>query len=327
MQCARGDCLQEKGGVAHFSAADRDAMEAREDFWNVSRQLFGDCSRGVTSEVMRWPLMILPSSRVARPQDASKALKLVSLLSSSARSYSDTHKQRMLRPVSEVADIETRLGPAGRFVDPIYQHSRRHHVGLIRDLEKAGSIGFFETAVEHVGPFFVAKKAGARRFIPDARASNRSFLSPPSGPLLTAEGLCHVEFQGASEDVSKLVCGFGRYQERVSSDAHSSTVASVFFALPTVLASKVGYTGKTVEQKRLAPDSLIYLVPTTLPIGCCLAMLFCVTDHCIRGGNADSPLVTTPHHRCSEANTAWDRKASVGRMLTILGSGSWRKLH
>ena len=40
-----------------------------------------------------------------------------------------------------------------------------------------------------------------------------------------------------------------------------------FFALPAVLASEVGYMGKTIEQKRLAPDSLIIPVFTTLPIG------------------------------------------------------------
>ena len=56
---------------------------------------------------------------------------------------------------------------------------------------KAGSLGFVETAVEHVGLFFfffVAKKFGARRFIIDTRASILHFVSPPSGPLLTGEG-------------------------------------------------------------------------------------------------------------------------------------------
>ena len=47
----------------------------------------------------------------------------VSLLSYSARSYLDTYKQRMLRPVSEVADMDTLLGPASRYVDPVFQHS------------------------------------------------------------------------------------------------------------------------------------------------------------------------------------------------------------
>ena len=50
----------------------------------------------------------------------------------------------MLRPVSEVADMETRLRPAGRYVDPVFQHSRRHYVGFVRDLVKAGSVEFVE---------------------------------------------------------------------------------------------------------------------------------------------------------------------------------------
>ena len=60
------------------------------------------------------------SSRVVRPQDASKAPKLVSLLSGSASSYLETYKQRTLRPVSEVADMETWLGPAGRYLDRVF---------------------------------------------------------------------------------------------------------------------------------------------------------------------------------------------------------------
>ena len=116
-----------------------------------------------------------------------KALYLVSLLSSSARSYLDTNKQRVFRPVLEVADVETRLGLAGRDVDPVFQHSWRHHAGFVWDLVKAGSIGFVEGAVEHVGLFFVDEKAGAQRFIVYARASNRHFAKLPSGPLLTGE--------------------------------------------------------------------------------------------------------------------------------------------
>ena len=80
-----------------------------------------------------------------------KLPNLVSWLISSARSYLDTQKQRMHRPVSEVADMETRLGPAGRYVDPVFQHSRRYDVGFVRDLMKAGSARFVEDAVEHVG--------------------------------------------------------------------------------------------------------------------------------------------------------------------------------
>ena len=59
-------------------------------------------------------------------------------------------------------------------------------------------VDFVEDVVEHVGFFVVAKKAGAQSFIFDARASNRRFLRPPSRPLLSSEGLCHVEFQRIS---------------------------------------------------------------------------------------------------------------------------------
>ena len=36
MQCARGDSSQKEGGFANVSEADRDATEAREDFWHMS---------------------------------------------------------------------------------------------------------------------------------------------------------------------------------------------------------------------------------------------------------------------------------------------------
>ena len=66
--------------------------------------------------------------------------------------------QRMLLPVSEVADMETQLGPVSRYIDPVFQHSRRRLVGFVRDLVRAGSVDCVEDAVEHVGLHFVAKE-------------------------------------------------------------------------------------------------------------------------------------------------------------------------
>ena len=47
--------------------------------------------------------------------------------------------------------METGLGPTGRDADPVFQHSRRHPVGFVRDLVKTGSVGFVQDADEHVG--------------------------------------------------------------------------------------------------------------------------------------------------------------------------------
>ena len=74
----------------------------------------------------------------------------------------------MISPVPE--------GPASRYVDPVFQHSGRRFLGFVPDLVKAGSVGFVFTAVDDVGIFFVAKKAGARRFVVGARASNTFFF-------------------------------------------------------------------------------------------------------------------------------------------------------
>ena len=224
--------------------------------------------------------------------------------------------QRMLRPDSEVADMEAPLGPAGRCVDPVFQHSRRHHVGFIRDLVKAGSVGIVETAVEHAGLFFVAKTAGAQRLIIDARVSNRHFLNPPSGPLLTGEGLCHVEFQGAPEDAQNWFVG----SADVKNALHQMRIlgwSESFFPLRAVLASEVGYTGRAVDQKHL--------------VGLSWTMFFCqdVTEHCTLPGSADAPLFVCDDHSAPPLLGRQHGMGSVGSRWSYADnfgvSGSWRK--
>ena len=39
LQSARSDSVQEEGRVADFSEADRDGVEAREDFWSMSGEI------------------------------------------------------------------------------------------------------------------------------------------------------------------------------------------------------------------------------------------------------------------------------------------------
>ena len=105
----------------------------------------------------------------------------------------------MLRPVSEVADIGTGR-PSRRSSFP-GQPATQGGFGS-RSFE-SGSVEFVEDAVEHGGLFFFDKKAGAQRFIIDARANHRHFVRP----LLTGEGLCHAEFLGARGDAQNYFVG------------------------------------------------------------------------------------------------------------------------
>ena len=57
----------------------------------------------------------------------------------------------------------------------------------------------------------LSKKAGEQRFIIDARVITSPFFGPSSGPLFMRSRTCQVEFQGASERRSELVCRFSRY--------------------------------------------------------------------------------------------------------------------
>ena len=59
-------------------------------------------------------------------------------------------------------------------------------MGLVRGLVKAGSVGFVETAVEHVGLFLLPRRLGLK---------GSSLMVAQ-----TREVLCHVEFQGAPPD-------------------------------------------------------------------------------------------------------------------------------
>ena len=150
------------------------------------------------------------------------------------------------------------------------------------------------------------------------------FLRPPSGALLTGEGLYHGNFKECLRTVraglSVQLISRMRSIKCVSLDRYRRFF---FLALPAVLAFEVGYTGKTVDHTCLAPDSLIYPVPTALPTGFSWVMFFCqdVADHCTPKGSVDSPFFVC-RDQCTpslEGNMASNPLASVGRLLTSLG--------
>ena len=103
-------------------------------------------------------------------------------------------------------------------------------------------------------------------------------------------------------------------------------VAGVF-ALPAVLAPDVGYTGKTVDQKRPAPDSLIYAVTTTLPMGFFMGDVF-LSRITARSREVLTFAATTLLHRCLVAKMAWDPAGFRWSFADNFGcTGSRRELH
>ena len=132
--------------------------------------------------------------------------------------------------------------------------------------------------------------------------------------MLTGEGLCYVEFQGAPHNAQNWFVGSADIKNAFHQMRIPGWLQAFFFALSSVLASEVGYSGKTISQKRLVLDSLIYPVPTTL-VCCCQD----VTDNRTSQAVVSLFAVTIPLHRCSEVDKAWDRLVSAGRMPTISG--------
>ena len=166
-------------------------------------------------------------------------------------------------------------------------------MGFIRDLTTAGSAGFVETTVEHVGLLFMAKRAAAQRLTIDAGARNRHFLNPPSGPLPTSKNSTMSNYR---ERLKTLKIGL-----RVRPTLRMRFIRCAFLHgckrfLHCPLFSHLKLA--TQEKRSTSPDSLIDPVPTKLPTGLSWAMFLCqdVTDHCTLDGCADSPLFVCLHH-------------------------------
>ena len=127
---------------------------------------------------------------------------------------------------------------------------------------------------------------------------------------------------GSASGRSELVCGFSRHQERVSPDAHSWMVTSVFCAAGSRIRSWLH--GKNDRPKTSCSRLLDLSCPNNTSSGVlvgdvlllgCLGSLHALGEVLIF---LSLFAVTTPHHRCSVANMAYNPLASDGLMLTML---------
>ena len=157
-------------------------------------------------------------------------------------------------------------------------------MGFVRDLVRAGSVGFVETAIEHVGLLFSVKKAGARRFIIRCACKQPIFFEISGWTVAHRGGTLPCRISGAPEDAQNWFVGSAEIKNTFHQMRFSGWLQLFFFAFPAVLASEVGYVGKTIDQTRLAPILLHVDMCVSLPLpkGFSGAKFFCqgVTGYC-----------------------------------------------
>ena len=78
------------------------------------------------------------------------------------------------------------------------------YVGFVRDLVKAGSVDF---VLNTLGSFSLPRRLVLRGSLLMRVQATGILVNPPSGPLLTGEGLCHLEIQGAAGDAQNWFVG------------------------------------------------------------------------------------------------------------------------
>ena len=185
-------------------------------------------------------------------------------------------------------------------------------MGFIRGLMKAGSVRSVDTAIEHVGLFYVATKADVQRYIADARANNRHVFEHPVWTVAHKGRTLSCRILWSASGGSELVCGISGYEECVSSDAQSWLAASVFFALSTVLPPEVGHSGKTVKHFQCFFVAMFY---------CEMSRIIVLPQEVLTRRDHSAPLLLGSRQGTGLLGFRWSCADNV------LGFGSRRELH
>ena len=192
---------------------------------------------------------------------------------------------------------------------------------FMRDLAWSSSVEFVESFVEHVGLFFVARR---RPEVHHWCANQQRLLHPPVARW--RRGLSHVVMRQTDLPRPPI--------SRMFIAAVDSEMATDLLWTPASLRQEAEYSGRVLSWRRLAPDSLIFPVPTILSMVFTWAMSFCqdVTDRAALAGGPDARLcvcraVSEP--RASDAgmlttSVFWRPALSV--LVSFLGGPSreWR---
>ena len=133
---------------------------------------------------------------VSLPADVVDCPNIFDIAPESARSHLVSFES-MLRPLSEVQNLDDTLGPVEPYMDPVLGSDRRQYIAFLEDLDRRGLLSWTQDPKVLCSLFFVKKKpsetgADLRRIV-DCRPANRRFAEPPNTVLASPESMSSLE--------------------------------------------------------------------------------------------------------------------------------------
>ena len=148
--------------------------------------------------------------------------------------------ESMLRPLSEVREMDDSIGKVVSYQDQKLAGSERLYAGFVHDLDRRGLLCWSQSHKVQCSCFFVRNMSSASgaflRIIVDSRPANRKFKKPLSTVLASPESLARIQLgESNTFNVSTLLCQILCFY-RIRVPQH---VAS-YFALPPLMDSYKG---------------------------------------------------------------------------------------
>ena len=213
---------------------------------------------------------------VALPESAAEAVPLLDILPPADRLAMANFEDHMMLTESEVSSINQELGEITPYCDPVLRSDWRQYACFLRRLERAGVVRWALARKERCTPFFVKKKNDDLRLIIDARRFNRRCKPPPYSPMGSVPSLLGVEVPAdetlyfAASDIKDCFHHF-----------KLPAALQEYFGLDGLPAKLLGI--RRLDGQPVAPETTIYPLIMTAPMGCSWSMYWCqrAHEHCV----------------------------------------------
>ena len=138
---------------------------------------------------------------VSLPSDVSDAPSVFDISPGSTLRHLEDF-DGMLRPLSELQNLDDTLGRVEPYMDPVLGSDRRQYLAFLEDLDRRGLLTWSQNPKVLCSVFFVRKKPSSEtgadlRMIIDCRPANRRISDPPNTVLASPESLSSLEVDHA----------------------------------------------------------------------------------------------------------------------------------